>query len=38
MLTIKTPEQHNGYRSGAYIVKSKHISHLFQVLLLLNVC
>ena len=35
-LTIKTPERHHWRRSGFFIVHFEHISHLFQVFLLLT--
>ena len=35
-LTIKTPERHHWRRSGFFIVNFEHISHLFQVFLLLT--
>ena len=35
-LTIKTPERRQWCRSGVFIVKFEHISHLFLVLLLLT--
>ena len=34
-LTIKTPEQHQGRRSGVSVVKFEQISYLFLVFLLL---
>ena len=36
MLTIKTPERRHCRRSGAFIVKLEHISHLTLVFLLLT--
>ena len=35
-LTIKTPERRHWRRFGVFIVNSEHISHLFLVILLLN--
>ena len=36
ILKIKTPERRHWRRSGVFIVNSEHITHLFLVLLLLN--
>ena len=36
MLAIKTPERQQWHRSGAFIVKFEHVSHLVLVFLLLT--
>ena len=35
-LTIKTPERHQLHRSGVFFINFEHISHLFQVFLLMT--
>ena len=36
MLTKKTPQEHQGRRSGVFIVNFEHISHLVLMFLLLT--